>query len=174
MNFITAVLALTFTAGVAVTAQADTAAAALKDVQGKDVGTVELSETASGALAVKLTVTGLPAGSRAFHIHEKGLCDAAGKFESAGAHLAGGKSHGVHDAAGPHTGDLPNIVVGKDGAATYETFLAGAGKGPWLTAANVFDADGAAVVIHAGPDDYRSQPAGNAGDRIACGVLSKK
>ena len=98
----------------------------------------------------------------------------ASSGNGAGAHLAGGPSHGVHNAAGPHPGDLPNIVVGKDGATTYETFLAGAGKGPWLTAANVFDADGAAVVIHAEPDDYRSQPAGNAGDRIACGVLSKK
>lgn len=174
MKFVTAALAFTFTTGLAVTAHAESASAALKDLEGKNVGAVELTETASGALAVKLTVTGLPAGARAFHIHEKGVCDAAGKFESADAHLAGGKSHGVHNAAGPHIGDLPNIVVAKDGAATYETFLAGAGKGPWLTAANVFDADGAAVVIHAGPDDYRSQPAGNAGDRIACGVLSKK
>lgn len=160
--------------GDAAGATAETATASLKDLQGKTVGTVELFDTPSGALMVRLTAQGLPSGNRAFHIHEKGACDAGTKFESAGAHLAGGKSHGVLHADGPHTGDLPNIDVGKDGTVKYETFITGRSKEGWMSAANVFDADGAAVVIHAKTDDYRSQPAGDAGDRIACGVLSKK
>lgn len=172
MKLFTVLLAI-LPLGAASSAHAETASGVLKDLQGKSVGTVELSDTPSGAVLVRLSATGLPAGSRAFHIHEKGECNAATKFESAGAHLSGGKSHGVLHADGPHTGDLPNIEVGKDGAAAYETFIAGEGNGGWLSAANVFDADGAAVVIHSKADDHRSQPAGDAGDRIACGVLSE-
>jgi Cu-Zn family superoxide dismutase len=154
--------------------RADTATAMLKNLQGQDVGTVKLSDTASGALLVKLNARRLPPGAHAFHIHEKGTCDAAAKFETAGGHLAGGKSHGVMHENGPHPGDLPNIDVATDGTAKFEAFVRGENKGDWIATANVFDADGAAVVIHAKIDDYRSQPAGDAGDRIACGVLNKK
>lgn len=172
MKFITAFVA--FTVGTAGAAYADTASAALKDLQGKTVGTLELSETPSGALLVKGALSGLPAGAHAFHIHEHGACDAQSKFESAGAHLAGGKSHGILHQSGPHPGDMPNIDVAKDGTAKVEVFIPGTAKGGWFAAANVFDADGAALVVHAKADDHMTQPAGDAGDRIACGTLSKK
>jgi len=173
MNIRVAILA-SCVVGFSGSAWAAGARAPLKDAQNEQIGTVELEETASGALLVKLTAKGLPAGTHAFHIHEKGACDAAGRFESAGGHLTGGKSHGVLHEGGPHAGDLPNIEVPVSGQVKYETFLPAAMKGPWLAAANVFDADGAAVVVHAKSDDYHSQPAGDAGGRIACGVLQKK
>jgi len=161
-------------AGGTTQAHADTARATLKNLQNQDIGTVELVDTPSGSLLVKLKANRLPPGAHAFHIHEKGTCDVATKFESAGSHLAGGKRHGVLHEDGPHTGDLPNIEAAKDGTVMFEAFVTGSKKNSWLAAANVFDADGAAVVVHAKLDDYRTQPAGDAGDRIACGVLINK
>jgi Cu-Zn family superoxide dismutase len=156
-------------------ARADTVTAALKDANNKDVGTVELLETVSGTVLVKLAAKGLPPGEHAFHIHEKGACDAAGKFVSAGPHLSAGKSHGILHENGPHPGDLPNIQVQSDGTAKTEIFLTDkSGGDSWIKTVGLLDADGSAVVIHAGVDDYSSQPAGQAGDRIACGVLQKK
>jgi Cu-Zn family superoxide dismutase len=160
------------TAGFAIAAQAATATADLKDSSNKSVGKVDLTETASGAVLVKVTATGLTPGEHAFHIHETGTCDAATKFESAGPHLAGGKSHGVMHADGPHPGDLPNLTADKDGAVKFETFIEGAGK-DWFAKINLFDANGSSVVIHAKPDDHKTQPSGDSGDRVACGVLKK-
>lgn len=163
-------------APVAVTAQkAETATAALKSAEGGDVGRVTLRQTASGVIVVQATGTGLPPGEHGFHIHETGQCDASGGFKSAGGHLAGDRKHGVLVEGGPHPGDLPNVTVAGDGKLAAEFFLTRLemdGNG-WFDEVGLFDDDGSAVVIHSGPDDYRSQPSGASGDRIACGVFEK-
>ncbi|ARJ70251.1 hypothetical protein B0A89_12075 [Paracoccus contaminans] len=140
------------------------AAAAIRDAAGKDAGTATVAATPSGALHVMVDLAGLPPGPHAVHIHETGQCDAP-DFKTAGGHLAGGKQHGALSAEGMHTGDLPNIEIDADGKAKAEFFI------PATQLAAVTDADGAAFVVHGGADDYVSQPAGKAGDRIACGVF---
>lgn len=136
------------------------------NAEGAEIGSVIVTETASGVMhfILDLGEGSVPAAQHAIHIHETGTCEAP-TFESAGGHLAGGKDHGVHSANGPHPGDLPNITMGAAGALHVEYFL------PGVLLDEFLDADGSAVVIHSDVDDYTSQPAGNAGDRIACGVL---
>jgi Cu-Zn family superoxide dismutase len=129
-----------------------------------------LQETPAGVL-VTADVKGLPAGEHGFHFHQKGLCDTATKFDSSGGHFAGGEhQHGYLTANGPHGGDMPNQNVGADGLLKTQILNTGVtlGAGP----KSLFDADGTALVIHAGVDDYSSQPSGNAGGRIACAVIS--
>jgi len=139
--------------------------ATLRNAEGAPVGEATLRETPNGVL-VRVSLRNVPPGEHAFHVHEVGRCEPP--FESAGAHLAGGSGfHGFAVTGGPHAGDLPNLVVPADGRLEAEAFA------PALTFAQIQDADGAAVVLHARPDDHRSQPSGDAGDRIACGVLEK-
>lgn len=140
------------------------AAAVLRSADGTEHGSVTASDTASGALHLILHLASLPNGPHAVHIHETGKCEGPA-FESAGGHLAGGKDHGVMSANGMHPGDLPNIDAEDDGAVNQEFFL------PGVKLADVMDDDGGAFIVHANADDYTSQPAGNAGDRIACGVF---
>lgn len=140
------------------------AAAVLKSADGSERGSVTLSDTPSGALHVILHLSSLPDGPRAVHIHETGKCEGP-SFESAGGHLSGGKSHGALHPEGMHLGDMPNIDVADGGAVNQELFLDG------VKLADVMDDDGGAFIVHAGADDYVSQPSGNAGDRIACGVF---
>jgi Cu-Zn family superoxide dismutase len=156
-------------AGLASPAIAQTAKASLKDKAGKSVGTVELLQTPAGVL-LKVSVKGLPAGEHAFHIHAVGKCEPP--FDSAGGHFnPGNKHHGILAGEG-HAGDMPNLHVPASGALDIEVFNASItlekGKPN-----SVFDTDGSAVVIHAGKDDYKSDPAGNAGERIACGVITE-
>lgn len=149
------------------TGQLRQAGGVLRSAEGGDMGTVLVTETESGVLHFVLDVTegALPAGAqRAIHIHENGTCEGP-DFKSAGGHLPGDKEHGVHSAAGPHPGDLPNITMGAAGALHVEYFL------PGVPMDQIMDDNGSAVVIHSEVDDYTSQPAGNAGDRIACAVL---
>jgi Cu/Zn superoxide dismutase len=110
------------------------------------------------------------AGEHGIHIHAVGACDAPG-FTTAGGHFnPAARQHGLNNPAGAHGGDLPNLVLSSDGSGTYAAtddriaLAAGAAN-------TIFDADGAAIVIHAGPDDYLTDPAGNSGARLACGVL---
>ena len=140
-----------------------TARAELKDQKGQSLGEVTLTETPHGIL-VKGTLTNVPAGEHAIHIHEAGKCEAP--FQTAGGHLnPNKKKHGVLVAEGKHEGDLPNLHVGADGKVQFDHFAHG------LKLKDIQDQDGAAVVVHASADDYKSDPAGNAGDRIACGVV---
>lgn len=150
-----------------VPASAELASASLKDASGKAVGEVDLVQTSAGVL-LKLTVKGLPPGEHAFHVHAVGKCDAP--FTSAGPHFnPDNHKHGMMAGAG-HAGDMPNLHVPQSGDLSVEVL------NPAITLEkgkpnSVFDADGSAVVIHAKADDYKSDPAGDAGDRIACGVI---
>ena len=155
-------------AGLASSASAQTAKAAIKDASGKDVGSVELTQTPAGVL-LRLALKGLPPGERAFHIHAVGRCEPP--FATAGGHFnPGGKKHGLLVGEGHHAGDMPNLHVPAGGELVVEILNAAVTleKG---RPNSVFQPNGTAVVIHAGKDDYRSDPAGNAGDRIACGVI---
>lgn len=139
--------------------------------QGDETGSATLVETPSGVL-ISLDLRGLPTGSHGFHIHEKGVCNAADKFMSAGGHFnPPGKKHGYMVSGGVHPGDMPNQIVALDGRLRSDII------NPNVTltdrAGTLFGPDGTAIVIHDRPDDYSSQPTGNAGDRIACGVIKK-
>lgn len=139
-------------------------------LDGVSLGMVMLQETPAGVL-LTADLKGLPEGDHGFHFHEKGQCDPAQKFTTAGAHFAAGDhKHGLMVMGGPHGGDMPNQHVGPDGVLKAQVLNTGVtlSAGP----KSLLDADGSALVIHAGVDDYTSQPAGNAGGRIACGVIS--
>jgi Cu-Zn family superoxide dismutase len=167
VRFTHGLLALVVFAPALVLAQAQaTAKAELKDAKGVTVGNAELTEGAKG-IVVRLRLQKAPGGEHAFHVHETGKCDPP-TFQSAGGHLNPNKAtHGIFSEKGPHAGDLPNVHPTTGGALDVEIFA------PGLKMSDVLDADGAALVMHAKPDDYRSDPAGNAGDRIACGVITK-
>jgi len=137
----------------------------IKNAQGQSIGTATLTETPHGVL-LHVTLMKAPEGTHAFHIHAVGKCEAP--FTTAGGHLnPANKKHGIMSAEGAHAGDLPNVTVGTGGMLTFDVLA------PGVTMASVLDADGAAVVMHQGVDDYSTDPAGAAGDRIACGVVSK-
>ena len=146
------------------------ASAELKFTNGLPAGTVQFfgdgdSVQLRGALA------GFEEGDKGFHLHQTGRCDAP-DFKSAGGHLnPGGNEHGTENPAGAHLGDLPNAQINSQGVGTVSTTLRG--KRADILAA-LFDQDGSAVVVHAGPDDYRSDPAGDAGSRVACGVIKQR
>lgn len=136
---------------------------------GENLGTATLSQQADGT-RVSATVTGLPPGTYAIHLHTVGKCEAPG-FTTAGGHFnPTQKQHGNLNPAGEHAGDLPNITVGDDRRGRLDAVRPGLrlvdGDTPLV------DADGGAVLVHASPDDYRTDPSGNAGARIACGVVS--
>jgi superoxide dismutase, Cu-Zn family len=155
------------TAGVE-TASAPTTRATFVDAKGNEIGTATLMQTSQGVL-VEVEVRGLPPGEHGFHFHETGRCEPP-SFESAGAHYAPKKNqHGFLAKNGPHAGDMPNAhALGLLKADEYNPFVSlSGGEAPLL------DSDGSALVIHAKPDDYKSQPAGDSGDRIACAVISK-
>lgn len=146
---------------------ADTAKATLQDAKGQPMGDVTLEQTPHGVL-IRGTLSNLPAGVHAIHIHEAGKCEGP-EFKTAGGHFnPHKKAHGMLNPQGKHEGDLPNLTVGQDGKVQFEFF---ANQG--LTVKSLQDTDGAAVVVHAKADDYKTDPAGDAGGRIACGVVSK-
>lgn len=150
---------------------AQTAKATLMNNQGQKVGEAKLTQTADG-VKIDLTVEKLPPGVHAFHIHEKGDCQAH-DFMTAGGHFNPfGKQHGLENPQGPHAGDLPNITVGPDGRATASTVakLVSLKEGEKNS---LFQPGGTSLMIHEKPDDNKTDPAGNAGARIACGPISK-
>jgi superoxide dismutase, Cu-Zn family len=151
-------------------AQAATASATLKDASGKVLGTATLSQQADGVKIV-VNVTGVPAGKHGMHLHAVGKCEGP-DFTTAGGHFnPETKQHGALNPAGQHAGDLPNLVVAADGTGSFngvDTRVTLA-SGP---ANSLFDADGTAVVIHAGEDDEKTDPTGNSGARLACGVVA--
>lgn len=170
LRLLTASLLATVAAGpLAVPAAA--AQATLADKEGKTVATATLAETNAGVL-ITLEASALPPGVHAFHIHESGACEPP-DFTSAGGHFnPGDTSHGFEAEGGPHAGDMPNIHVPESGMLTVEVLNPNVTLEPGPPE-SLFDDDGSALVIHAGADDYTSQPAGDAGTRIACGVIAK-
>jgi Cu-Zn family superoxide dismutase len=150
---------------------ADSATATFKDTQGKEIGSATLIQTPNGVL-IDVDVSNLPEGEHAFHIHQVGRCDPGDGFKSAGDHFAGrGLKHGFKTEGGPHAGDMMNQFVASDGKLRAHVVNTRVTLGPGDGA--LFDADGSALVVHAKGDDYSSQPAGNAGDRIACAEIMR-
>ncbi len=156
-------LSLPFAASASTSAHAE-----LKDAKGQSVGTATLEET-DGGVRVTLHAKDLPPGSHAFHVHENGKCDPP-DFKTAGAHFnPEHRQHGLQNPKGPHAGDLPDLMVKADGtgAATGVAHGATLGDGP----SSLLKPGGTAVVLHERADDNVTDPAGNAGNRIACGVV---
>jgi len=163
-----AIAGLSLMVGCSMATPGSRASAELKDKDGKVVGMAMLSERPGGVL-VRVEAKGLTPGLHAVHVHAVGKCDGPA-FTSAGGHFnPAGKKHGHKSAEGAHAGDLPNMLIAKDGSGRFEAMTDGftLRAGPL----SVFDTDGSALVIHAGVDDYTTDPTGNAGDRAACGLV---
>ena len=142
---------------------------ALTSGDGATRGSVTIAEDAAG-LTMNVSASGLPAGVHGIHLHEKGLCEGP-KFASAGAHWnPAAKQHGRDNPAGAHLGDLANLEVGANGTASVSIPVEGVMMASGATM--LADADGTAIVIHAKADDYKTDPSGASGDRIACAVLA--
>ena len=157
-------------AAAALTVSAQMTHVTMKDAQGKEVGMVMLSPATGGGVTVAYDFKGLPPGEHALHIHAVAKCEPP--FTSAGPHFnPQTKKHGMANPEGPHAGDMPNIKVAADGTAkgslTNKNVTMGAEPN------SVLNATGTAIVIHAAADDMKTDPSGNAGDRIACGVAVK-
>ena len=140
------------------------ATAMLTTATGAPAGRATVTEV-GGGLRYSFDVQGLPPGTHGAHVHTVGRCDAP-DFASAGGHWNPTTAkHGSMNPAGPHQGDLPNLIVGSDGRGTLAATV------PGQSMAGLLDADGAALMIHATADDLMTDPAGNSGARIACGII---
>ena len=149
-------------------AAAQPVTAALNNAAGHNAGQVTLSQDAGG-VTVKLAASGLSPGAHGIHVHAVGRCEGP-KFDSAGPHWnPAGKKHGRDNPAGAHLGDLANFDVGADGRGEASFTIPDAALREGEQA--VIDGDGAAVVVHAKADDYKTDPSGDSGDRIACARL---
>lgn len=144
------------------------ASARLANAAGQQVGTAVISRQ-RGETVIALSISGTAGAVHGLHLHAVGICEAP--FTSAGPHLnPGGHQHGKDNPQGAHFGDLPNVTIGQSGTGTASASL---GTDSAAIDAALFDADGTAIVLHAAADDYRTDPSGNSGARIACGILTR-
>lgn len=160
-------LVLALTAGGALAQGESRAVTELEDADGNPIGNAEFVETPDG-VAITVNAEGLAPGEKGIHIHETGSIEP--DFEATGGHFNPTEGqHGFENPDGPHAGDLENIVISEDGAASYQTvngmISLSSGQNP------ILDGDGASLVIHAEPDDYRTDPSGETGNRVAAGVI---
>ena len=148
-----------------------TATAELRDSNGQPAGIATLTQV-PGGVRIVIEAKGMPPGPHGVHIHEVGKCDGP-QFTTAGAHFnPDKKQHGTMNPQGPHAGDLPNLTIATGGTGRLETLSERITLAAGPT--SVFDADGSSIIVHTGPDDFRTDPSGNSGGRIACGVIVKK
>lgn len=148
------------------------ASAEIMGTQGQTVGTAHFTQDSAGAVHLQIRVQGLTGleGQHGIHVHTVGKCEPDQQFSTAGGHFnPTSKQHGMKNPQGPHVGDLPNINIDASGAGEldYTSTMLSLTPGP----NNIFDEDGAAIVIHAGMDDEVTDPSGNSGARVACGVI---
>lgn len=145
-----------------------TATADLRDAYGRSTGTAS-AEQVGDDIRVRIQATNLPPGAHGAHIHMTGVCTPPG-YESAGGHWnPTGREHGKDNPEGMHLGDLANLLIGADGVGSMEFTIPNARVSGGAMA--MLDQDGAAMVIHANPDDHRTDPSGNSGARVACGAF---
>ena len=148
----------------------NTAMAELRNTSGANVGTATFTQVGN-VVRIVLEAKGLTPGLHGVHIHAVGKCDPP-DFTSAGAHFnPNGKQHGALNSQGSHAGDLPNLNVAADGSGRLETANEQISLGTGTS--SLWDADGSALVVHAAPDDFKTDPTGNSGARVACGVITK-
>jgi Cu-Zn family superoxide dismutase len=145
------------------------AVANLASPDGKAIGTAAIARRGADTMVV-VTVTGQPGAVHGMHLHAVGKCEAPA-FTSAGPHLnPGGHQHGKDNPLGAHLGDLPNVVIDSRGIGSITASL---GQDSTAIDGALYDADGTAIVLHAAADDFRTDPSGNSGARIACGVINR-
>ena len=150
---------------------APTAKAEVINAKGEQAGNATLTQVQGGGVRIALAVSNLPPGQHALHIHTVGKCDPP-DFKSAGAHFNPyNKQHGLQNPEGHHAGDLNNFEVGADGSAKVDMLTKDVTLGEGVN--SLFHPGGTSLVIHASPDDYKTDPIGNAGARIACGVITR-
>jgi Cu-Zn family superoxide dismutase len=148
------------------------ATATLVNAGGAPVGTVKLWQDAAGLVHVEVSATNLTTGAHGIHFHAVGRCEGGTTaFSTAGGHYnPTSREHGLQNPAGPHAGDAPNLAIGADGSGHFSFTTDRITLTPGST--SLFDGDGSAIVIHAAADDQTSQPSGNSGARVACGVVT--